>query len=98
MVNNFRYGSRPESNNRRATGHRLNHHQAERFRPIDRKQERSGASKKTLLVFVVDFPQKPDMLSVNLWLNTLSEVGRFAPRYLCSNLKGHADGTSNAYR
>src|SRR5437899_7774839 len=86
----FRYGSGLESNNRRAIGHRLDHHQAERFGPVDRKQQSSGASKKSLLGAIVDFPDEPDLLSIDLGLNALFEVGHFAPRHFCGNLKRHA--------
>ena len=49
-------GNRAAANghDRRATGERLDHHQAERLGPVDREQQRPGATEKRALLRLGD--------------------------------------------
>jgi hypothetical protein len=47
-----------------AAGHRLDHHQSERLRPIDGKQQGLCSSEKGRLVMVADFPYEFHLLPV----------------------------------
>ena len=52
-----------ERQNRSATSHRFNHHQAERLRPVDGEQQRQGAGEKRALGNIVDFSDELDLRS-----------------------------------
>jgi hypothetical protein len=46
----------PEREDRRAACHGLDHHQAERLRPVDREQQGTGIAEERGLIPLVDFP------------------------------------------
>src|SRR5262245_10392476 len=71
------------------TGHRLDHNQAERFGPIDRKQQGGGASQKITLGIIGKLPDNPDLLAVDRRLKALSVVPCFGPRDLGGHAQGH---------
>ena len=61
FVNNFRNRSAAKSDDWRATGHGLDHDQAEWLRPVDGKQQGSGIAKKISLFLFADLADKFDI-------------------------------------
>src|SRR5439155_18994300 len=55
VFHHLRYRSPVVSDDRSAARHRLDHHQPERLRPINRKQKGVGISQKLVLLLVADF-------------------------------------------
>src|SRR5690242_12222730 len=58
LVDNLRHRAATPSDNRGATGHRLDHHKAEWLRPIDREEKRGCVAEELGLLTVVDFAHK----------------------------------------
>ena len=50
VVDHLGHRAAVERDHRRAAGHRLDHHQAERLRPVDREQQRVGARQECRLL------------------------------------------------
>jgi hypothetical protein len=78
--------------------HRFDHDQAERFGPLDRKEQRSGARQKRLFLFVVHFPHQPDLGAIDLRFEVLLEIAPFAARRLRGDAKRHPGGARDADR
>jgi len=55
-------GTEPQGprDHRRAARHRLDHHEAERLRPVDGEQQRAGAAEEGGLADVLDLPDEFD--------------------------------------
>ncbi len=60
MVDHFRDGSATPANDRRPAGERLDHHETEWFRPIDRKDQRGRVPEERVPVSIGDFPHELD--------------------------------------
>src|SRR5262245_9068294 len=54
VINHFRDRPAAVSNHRRAARHRLDHDQPERFRPVDREQQRPSVPQKLVLLALAD--------------------------------------------
>jgi hypothetical protein len=70
-----------------APRHRLDHDQAERLWPVDRKEQSRGSHEKFLLDFIVDFTGEDftgelDLIAVDLRLQFLVEETPLATRHL----------------
>src|SRR5262249_25074183 len=50
VLHNFRHGAVRPCDHRSAAGHRLDHHQAERFWPVNREKQRVGGAQKFFLL------------------------------------------------
>ena len=68
------YGAIAESDHRCAGRHRLDHHEAEGLRPIDREGEREGVAEEILLLFLVDLADELDEGMVDHRLDDLVPV------------------------
>ena len=60
IVDHLGHRAAVERDHRRAAGHRLDHHQAERLRPVDREQQRMRAGQERRLLAVVDLADELD--------------------------------------
>src|SRR5262249_9994409 len=60
VFNNFGHGAVGPRDPRRAAGHRLDHHQAEWLRPINREEQRIRLAKKSLLPLTADLADEFD--------------------------------------
>ena len=96
VIDDFRYRAGPERDNRRAARHRFDHHQAERLRPIDRKQQSGSIGEKFLLGFIVNFADQSDSLAVDLRFKPLLEVTPLATRHFRRDVKRHSRGARDA--
>ena len=47
-------------------------------------------SEKRLLGRIVDLPDEPNVLAIDLRLKIFFEVGGFGARYLCGDAQGHS--------
>src|SRR5947207_572052 len=74
VVDDLRHGAGLEGNDRRAAGHSLDHDEAERFEPINGKQQRRGVREKLPLRFIIDLAGELDLLPVDLWLELFLEI------------------------
>src|SRR5690606_12387706 len=54
VVHHLGHRAAVPGDHRRAAGHRLDHHQAERFRPVDREQQRHRVAEEARLLRVAD--------------------------------------------
>ena len=54
LVDDFRNGASPERDDRGSIGHRLDHDQPKRFRPVDREKQRQRQTEKFFFVAVAD--------------------------------------------
>src|SRR5438034_369615 len=54
VVDNLRNRSAAIRDNRRAASHRFNHHEPERLRPVNGKQQRLGAAQQNVFVALSD--------------------------------------------
>ena len=55
LVDDFRHGAPSEGDHRRPASHGLDHDQAERLRPVDRKKKRGRVAEELRLLPLVDF-------------------------------------------
>src|SRR5262249_26450530 len=78
-------------------GHRLNHNQAKRLWPINRKEKRIGLTQKGVLLPFPNLPHKFHQGILQKWLYYFLEVLAVGPVNLGSNLERHARllGNSN---
>ena len=56
----------------------------------------AGLGEKRLLGRIVDLPDEPNVLAIDLRLKTLFEVGGLGARYLCRDAQGHSGGACDA--
>src|SRR5712675_2031878 len=96
IIDDFRYRAGPERDHRRAARHGFDHDQAERLRPVDRKQQSGGIGKKLLLGRIINFANQPDLVAVNLRFKPFLEVTPLAAWYFRCDAKRHSGGTRNA--
>ena len=80
ILDHLRYGAGCKRDDRCAAGHSLNHHQAKRLRPLNRKQQGRRASQKILLSAFVDLPDEFNPISIDHWLYFLVEVSVLCSR------------------
>ena len=103
VVYQFRNRAAAERNHRRAAGHGFNHYQTERFRPVDRKNQRIGVTQKILLTPVIDFTDTLDQRIVEQGFYVLVKVLAIGGVNLRGDFKFHAgafgdlDGAINAF-
>src|SRR5262245_42922039 len=71
-------------------GHRFDHHQSERLRPVDRKQQGRGVAKEGLLLPVVHLANEPDIVVIEERLDRLVEIAIFTARHLGGNAQWQA--------
>src|SRR5215510_4581336 len=64
VFHNFRHGAVGPCDHRRAAGHRLDHHQAERLRPINREEQRIRPAQKFLLLLTADLADEFDQRGI----------------------------------
>ena len=88
--------ARAKSDNGRAACHRFDHDQAERFGPIDGKEQRSGSRQKRLLRLVIHFAGEPNLRAVDLRFEPLLEIAPFAARQLGRDAKLHPGSVRDA--
>ncbi|CAM2163741.1 hypothetical protein BO443_120084 [Burkholderia orbicola] len=74
VLDHFRHGAAVERDDRRAAGHRLDHHQAERLRPVDREQQRLRAGQERRLLCFVDLADEFDVRLAEQRLDHFLEV------------------------
>jgi hypothetical protein len=60
MIDDLRNGTSSKGDHRGPVGHRFDEHQAERFGPLDRKEQRYRVAQESLLVAVADFTDELD--------------------------------------
>ena len=61
LIDNLGYRARPEGYDRRAAGHRFDHHQPERLGPVDREEQRQRVAKEFRLLRFVDLTHELDV-------------------------------------
>lgn len=61
VIDHFRNRAAAERDHRRPAGHGFDHDEAERLRPVDRKQERAGIAEKFRLPLLVDLADELDI-------------------------------------
>ncbi|OIQ63792.1 hypothetical protein GALL_546660 [mine drainage metagenome] len=61
MIDNLRHRTGRKRNRGGAAGHRLDHHQAERFRPVDRENQRVRTGQEIRLLRVIDLADEFDV-------------------------------------
>ena len=91
----FRNGTLAEGKDGCAARHRLDHHQAERLRPIDREQKGLRLAQKFGLAALVDLSNE-----LNAWLaqqgyNLLAEIGFIDLVDFGGDLQGNAERPCN---
>src|SRR6201993_4911504 len=96
VLDDLRHGAGAVGDHWRPTGHRLNHDEAERFWPIDRKQQGSGLGEERLLLHLVHLADELDRPAVDVGLKLLLEVDGLAARNLGGNAQGHSSGARDA--
>src|SRR5258708_38145069 len=96
VINNFRYRTRPERDNRRAARHRFDHDQTERFGPVDRKQQSRSIRQKLLLGSIIYFTSQPNLVAIDFRFKPFLEVTPLTTRYFRRDAKRHSCGTRNA--
>ena len=74
VVDDLRHRAAIESDDRRSAGHRLDHHQAERLRPVDRHQQGDRAAQERRFVVVVDLADVFDIGRVDHRMDLLLVV------------------------
>jgi hypothetical protein len=92
VLDDLGHGAGAVGDHWRPTGHRLDHDEAERFRPIDRKQQGRGLGEERLLPHLVHLADKLDRPAVDVGLKLLLEVDGLAARNLGGNAQGHSGG------
>ena len=75
LVDDFRNGALAECKYRCAARHRLDHHQAERLRPIDREQERPRLAQEFGLAALVDLADELDPRVAQQRRDLFAEIG-----------------------
>src|SRR6266404_6846137 len=96
VIDDFRHRARAERDNRRAARHGFDHDQAERLRPVDRKQQSCGIGEKLLLGSIINFANQPDLVAVDLRFKPFLEVTPLTTRYFRRDAKRHSRGARNA--
>src|SRR5205823_1828387 len=92
VLDDFGHRTTVEGDNRRAAGHRLDHHEAERLGPVDREEQPDGTPEEITLLLLADFANELDDISIfaqhrpDLGL-VIGEIGIV---YLGRYLEGHA--------
>src|SRR5678809_1062505 len=66
VVEHFRDRAPTKRDDRRAAGHGFNHHETERLRPINWKQQRGGIREKSLFRLIIDFADQLNLFAVDL--------------------------------
>src|SRR6266704_101012 len=87
-----KYGNRAAAigDNRRAAGHRLNHHQPERLRPVDRKQQRIRIAQELIFLPFADLANELHERIAEQWGDDQIEIILIYAIDFRRNLKGHA--------
>src|SRR4030095_11325625 len=87
-LDEFGYRAAGTGDHRRAAGHRLDHNEAEWLRPVDREQQRHGASQEAGLRRVVDLAEKLDQGIVEQRADFTLEVAGISRMDFCGDLQG----------
>ena len=95
FVDDLRHRAAAERQDRRAAGHRLDHGEAERFRPVDGKQQRLRVAEELRLLMFVDLADEFDAGAVEQRLDLGPEIGLVDAVDLCSDLQRNAKRARN---
>src|SRR4029453_18692430 len=98
VVDHFWDRSARPRNDGRAARHGLDHHQTERLRPIDRKQQRSRVAEKSLLLSVIYLADELYIVLIEQGFDGLVEVAIFRPRHLGGDAQRQLRGMCHADR
>src|SRR5207245_11086213 len=85
VFNHFRDRAAIERDHRRATAHCLDHHQAERLRPVDRHQQANGTREEGRFIAFADLPDHLNPRTVQHRLYHRIEVVLVDLVHLCGN-------------
>ena len=81
----------------RAAGHRLDHHEAKGFLPLDGKKKRGGVAQEFVLLRVIDGANPADTIIVDERLDFLGEITVFLRiLWLAGEDDGHVQGLCDA--
>src|SRR4029078_7983482 len=84
-----------KGNNRSAARHGFDHHETERFRPIDGEKQCRCIGKETLFCCVVNLANQLYLLAIDKRRQLLLEVRLIAPSQFSGNTKRHSGRAGN---
>ncbi len=90
VVDHFGHRAAIERDDRRAAGHGLDHHQAERLRPIDRNEQHDGAAQEFRFLLVGDLADIFDIARFDHRLDLFVEIVLVHPVDLGGDFERHA--------
>ena len=91
VLDDLRHGAAIVGDHRAAAGHRLDHHETERLRPVDRDEQRDRAAQERSLVLVADLADVFDIArAIEQRLDLLVVVVAIRPVDLCGDLQRDA--------
>ena len=92
MALHCNFGNRAAAirNDGRAAGHRLNHHQPERLRPVDRKQQHIRIAQELIFLSFADLANELHERIAEQWGDDQIEIILIYAIDFRRNLKGHA--------
>ena len=91
LVDDFRNGTMAESKDGRAARHCLDHHQAERLRPIDREQKRLRLAEEFGLAVLIDLADELDPRIAQQRCDLFAEIGFIDLVNFGGDLQGNAE-------
>ena len=95
FVDDLRHRTAAERQDRRAAGHGLDHGEAERLRPVDRKQQRLRVAEELRLLMFVDLADEFDARAVEQRLDRGPEIGLVGAVDLGRDLQRNAERARN---
>ncbi len=90
VFDDLRHRAAVVGDDRRTARHRLDHHQPERLRPVDRHQQRNRAAQERRLVGVTDLADVLDIRRIEHRMDLFFVVVAIRPIDLCSNFERNA--------
>ena len=75
VVDDLSYRTIVPRDDRRSTGHRLDHDQTEGLGPVDGKEERRGLAEELILLLVIHFSNELDAGTAEQWFDDVLEIG-----------------------
>jgi hypothetical protein len=82
VLDDFRDRAAAERDDRRAAGHRLDHHPTEGFGPVDREDQRGSIAQERRFVFVAQLANELDAVAVHQRLDAFAEILVAVARHL----------------
>ena len=90
VLDDLRHRAAAKSQDRRAAGHRLDHGEPERLRPVDREQQRLRVAQELRLLVVVDLADEFDAAAVEQRFDLGLEIGLVGAVHLGGDLERNA--------